>query len=284
MVASDVPEGVGETAVGAAMMRARESARTGGLFVDPYAAAFVAAAPPIFEDGPDADDDPAIAALEAAFEEVVAVRTRFFDDFVTSAVAGGCRQVVILGAGLDTRAFRLDWPSDVRLFELDRPDVLQFKDRVLAEHAAEARCERVTVAVDLDQAGWPTSATDLGLAAARPTAWVAEGLIPYLANDAAERLLVAVGGLSSPGSHLALDHAGGADDAVLRQARSMESMGDIASMWRGGLSDGATRWLAHHGWRTETVHGETLSTAYGRRVSPTTPGLHGVFVTALRLS
>jgi methyltransferase (TIGR00027 family) len=283
-VPNDVPEGVGETAVGAAMMRARESARAGGLFVDRYAAAFVAAAPPIFEDGPDAGDDPAIAALEAAFEEVVVVRTRFFDDFVTRAVASGCRQVVIVGAGLDTRAFRLDWPTGVRFFELDRPDVLRFKDRVLAENSAEPRCERITVAVDLQQSGWSTSATDLGLEPGRPTAWVAEGLIPYLANDAAERLLVAVGGLSSPGSHLALDHAGGADDAVLRQARSMESLTDIASMWQGGLSEGASRWLSHHGWRTETVHGETLSTDYGRGVGPTTNGLHGVFVTAVRLS
>jgi methyltransferase (TIGR00027 family) len=283
-MATDVPEGVGATALGAAMMRARESARAGGLFVDPYAAAFVAAAPPIFEDGPDAEDDPAIAGLEAAFAEVVAVRTRFFDDFVTRAVTSGCRQVVIVGAGLDTRAFRLEWPTDVRLFELDRPDVLRFKERVLAENAASPRCERITVAVDLQQSGWSTSATDLGLEPAKPTAWVAEGLIPYLANDAAGRLLDAVGGLSSPGSHLALDHAGGEDDVVLRQARSMESMADIASMWQGGLSEGASRWLAHHGWRTETVHGETLSIEYGRRVSPATHRLHGVFVTAARPS
>jgi methyltransferase (TIGR00027 family) len=192
--------------------------------------------------------------------------------------------VVIVGAGLDTRAFRLDWPTGVRLFELDRPDVLRFKDRVLTENAAAPRCERITVPVDLEQPDWSTSATDLGLEPGRPTAWVAEGLVPYLANDAAERLLVAVGRSSSPGSHLALDHAGGADDAVLRQARSLDSMTDIASMWQGGLSDGASGWLSQHGWSTQTVHGETLSTDYGRRVSATAHGLHGEFVTAVRLS
>jgi methyltransferase (TIGR00027 family) len=101
------PRGVGETALGAAMMRARESGRPDRLFDDPYAAALVEAAPPVFDEGPSSADDPLIAQLEAAFEVSVAVRTRFYDDFVLAASAAGCRQVVLLGAGLDTRAFRL---------------------------------------------------------------------------------------------------------------------------------------------------------------------------------
>jgi methyltransferase (TIGR00027 family) len=202
-VANDLPEGVAETAVGAAMMRARESARVDRLFDDPYAAVFVAAVPPIFEDGPTPADDPAVAELEAAFEEVVAIRTRFFDDFVTDAVTARCRQVVLVGAGLDTRAFRLDWPEGSRLFELDRPDVLNFKDSVLAKTAAHPPCQRVTVPVDLRQHGWRVTLVKWGFDRTRPTAWVIEGMLPYLTNTAAERLLDAVGALSSPDSRLA---------------------------------------------------------------------------------
>jgi O-methyltransferase involved in polyketide biosynthesis len=84
------PEGIGETAIGAAMMRARETVRAAGLFSDPYAAAFVAAAPPVFEGGPDTEDDPELDALEAAFEDAVVVRTRFFDDFGADATRDGC--------------------------------------------------------------------------------------------------------------------------------------------------------------------------------------------------
>src|SRR5207302_2264839 len=101
------PGGVGETSIGAAMMRARESLRQDPLFDDPFAAAFVDAAPLVFEDGPTVDDDPNLATLEAAFQEAISVRTRFYDDFVLGATAGGVRQVVLLGAGLDSRAFRL---------------------------------------------------------------------------------------------------------------------------------------------------------------------------------
>ena len=279
----DLPEGVAETAIGAAMMRARETARVDRLFDDPYAADFVAAVSSIFANGPTREDDPAIAELEAAFEEVVAVRTRFFDDFVTDAAAAGCRQVVLVGAGLDTRAFRLDWPEGSRLFELDLPEVLSFKDSVLAKNAAQCRCERVTVAVDLQQHGWPVAVLEEGFEPTRPTAWVVEGVVPYLTNDDAERLLVAVDGLSSPDSRLALDHAGAGDDEALRRARSMPSMDEITSMWHGGLTEGASTWLSHHGWETRAVHGKALGWRYGRHADASEHGLHGVLVTARRL-
>jgi len=283
MVSEDAPEGVGETAVGAAMMRARESARPDALFHDPYAAAFVAAAPPIFEEGPTVDDDPAIADLEVAFEEVVAVRTRFFDDFVTDAAGGGCRQVVLVGAGLDTRAFRLDLPQRTRVFELDLPEVLNFKHRVLEARHAEPRCERVTVAADLREHRWPNALIGAGFDPESAAAWVLEGVVPYLTGDEADRALADLTHLSYVGSRVALDHAGGGQDVVLRQAQSMESMEEITSMWQGGLEQGAGRWLAGHGWEAHTVHGDSLSGRYGRRGSPGAAGLHGSFVIANRL-
>jgi methyltransferase (TIGR00027 family) len=273
------PEGVGETAIGAAMMRARESDRVGGLFRDPYAAAFVAEAPPVFEDGPSTDEDPALAALEAAFEEAVAIRTRFYDDFMREASAGRFRQVVALGAGLDTRAFRLDWPTGTRLFELDLPDVLTFKQRVLSRLGAEPRCQRITVEVDL-QEEWAAPVIAAGFESSARTAWIAEGLIPYLASHDAERLLITVGDLSRTGSRLALDHAGIDDDSLLGQARAIPTMGQITGMWKGGLYETADGWLGQHGWQVEQVGHEALAAKYGRRAPS---GSNGGFVTAARL-
>lgn len=261
-------------------MRARETARPEGLFSDPYAAAFVAAAPPIFEDGPDSDDDPELAALEAAFEEAVVVRTRFFDEFGADATRDGCTQAVLVGAGLDTRAFRLDWPIALRLFELDTSQVLAFKDRVLSAQGAMPRCQRIIVPADLEQGDWSARLIDAGFDRSHRTAWIVEGVMPYLRNDAAERLLVAIGRLSSTGSRLALDHAGGASDSLLAQAEAMAPMKEITNMWKGGFADDVALWLAQQGWDPQRVHGASLAAQYGRG---STAGLHGVFVTAQRI-
>jgi methyltransferase (TIGR00027 family) len=278
-MAMRLPDGVSETAVGAAMMRARESARVDRLFDDPYAAAFLAAVPPIFEEGPTTADDPALAALEAAFEEEVVVRTRFYDDFVRAATANACLQVVLVGAGLDTRAFRLDWPSNLRLFELDLPHVLEFKERVLAQEGAKPRCARLTVGVDL-QHDWPATLLAAGFISGDRAAWVIEGLIPYLAQEDADRLLIGVSRLSSPGSRLALDQPNVADDSALSQARAMPTMKQIAAMWKGGLGDNAALWLDQHGWQAETTESKGLGARYGRqRIG----GSRSVFFTATRL-
>jgi methyltransferase (TIGR00027 family) len=148
--------GVSDTALGAAEMRAAESLRADRLVDDPYAAAFVAAAPPLFPDVPSFADETELAALVEAGVTGVGVRTRFFDDQLEGACAAGCRQVVLLAAGLDTRAFRLDWPDGVRVFELDLPALFAFKEHVLAEQRASPRCDRRVVPVDLRE-DWPRS-------------------------------------------------------------------------------------------------------------------------------
>ena len=84
-------EGVSETALGAAEMRAEESRRPDRLFDDPLAAAFVAAAPPLFPDLPSVDDDPELAALKDSFLAGMAIRTRFYDDHLVVACTAGCR-------------------------------------------------------------------------------------------------------------------------------------------------------------------------------------------------
>ena len=144
---------VSRTAVGVAALRAYESSRPDRLFEDPYAAAFAEAgraALPRTEDGH--------ARLGALMYPQVVVRTRFFDDYL---LGGGCTQVVLLAAGLDARAFRLAWPPGTRLFELDLPEVLAFKDDVLAAHGATPACERVVVPADLRE-DWATALREAG--------------------------------------------------------------------------------------------------------------------------
>jgi methyltransferase (TIGR00027 family) len=171
-------EVVGKTALGVAMVRAGESRRSDRLFDDPHAAAFIAAAPHAF------DDEQRVAGRMLAassasswgvtFAAHAVLRTRFFDDYLLDATAGGIRQVVLLGAGLDTRAFRLAWPDGLHVYELDLPDVLDFKDRVLTEQAAKPACGRHVVAADLRE-GITGPLMRAGLSAAARTAWLWKG-------------------------------------------------------------------------------------------------------------
>ncbi|NUP76812.1 MAG: SAM-dependent methyltransferase [Nonomuraea sp.] len=251
--------GVARTAVGAAWLRARESERPDRLFDDPYASAFVAAAG-------HRDEGP------GPFGDHLVFRTRFFDDHLRDT---GCGQVVLLAAGLDSRAFRLAWPSGVRLFELDLPELLAFKDGVLGELGARARCERVAVPVDLREA-WPAALRAAGFDPARPTAWLAEGLLIYLGAEEAGRLLDEVGALSAPGSTLAFEHDPATAAELIERARTMPELRRVAALWKGGLREDATTWLGARGWRTRIVERAALAERYGR------PARDGGFLVAER--
>ena len=274
--------GVGKTALGVAMVRARESRRAGRLFDDPYAQAFVDAAPGAFPEEPKTAGELAalgpMASLGALFYAHGVIRTRFFDDYLTAATAAGCSQVVLLAAGLDTRAFRLPWPKDTRACEVDLPDVLAFKDSVLAAQGAAPRCERTTVPADL-RAGWTAALTRAGYDHARPAAWLAEGLLIYLSAAEARRLLTGISGLSAPGSQLSFEHSPMATAALTGQARQMPAMHQYTKLWKGGLGDDAPRWLTSHRWQPEYRELAATAATYQRPV----PGeAHGGFLTAIR--
>jgi len=260
-------------------MRARESVRDDPLFDDPYAAAFVAAAPPVFADGPTTDEDPELAGLEAAFEAAVSVRTRFYDEYLLAAARSGFRQVVLLGAGLDTRAFRLSWPPATQLFELDVPEVLAFKERVLAQAGAEPGCRRTIIATDLREE-WQDALQTGGFRSNALTAWVAEGVLPYLSNDDTHRLLLNITQLSSSGTTLALDQPSIPDDSLLARAQAMPAMENIASMWQGGLAGTAIGWLRERGWAVEAIDSASLAAQYARNIGTLA---NSGFLTATRL-
>jgi methyltransferase (TIGR00027 family) len=277
------PRGVGKTALGVARVRAHESQREDRLFDDPYAQAFVDAAPGAFPEeqavrgSPDAHGP--LALLGAAFYAHAVIRTRFYDDYLIAATAAGSRQVVLLAAGLDTRAFRLAWPAGTRVFELDLPGVLACKEAVLNARGAVPRCERVTVPADL-RGDWPTQLTAAGFDRARPATWLVEGLIIYLTAGEAGRMLSQVGGLSAPGSRLAFEHDPAGPDALTARARQIPAMRKYASLWKGGLGD-PPGWLAGHGWRPE-FHGlAALGRSYRR---PVPDSARSGFLTAVRVA
>ncbi|MQA98532.1 MAG: SAM-dependent methyltransferase [Streptosporangiales bacterium] len=275
-------KGVAKTALGVAMVRARESLRDNRLFNDPYAQKFLDAAPRAFLEEPTSAKELAalgpLASLGAVFAFHGVLRTRFFDDYLLTATTAGCAQVVLLAAGLDTRALRLPWPGGVRVFELDLPELFAFKEAVLAACDAPPTCERGIVPVDLRES-WTGELATAGFDPTAPTTWLAEGLLLYLTADETAHLLTAVGELSAPGSQLAFEHGDIAGSALLAQARGMPTMDQYASLWKGGLGEDAPGWLSRHGWQPQLHDLAELAACYGRPV----PGpSSGGFLTAVR--
>ena len=128
------------------------------------------------------------------------VRTKYFDEYFVEATDNGVRQVVILASGLDSRAYRLPWPDGTVVYEIDQPQVIEFKTTTLAGIGAQPTATRRTVAIDL-RADWPTALQAAGLDTTAPTAWLAEGLLIYLPPDAQDRLFDNITALSAPGKH-----------------------------------------------------------------------------------
>jgi methyltransferase (TIGR00027 family) len=277
-------QGVGKTALGVALIRARESRRDDRLFDDPYAQAFVDTAPGAFPEEPRTGKQLAapgpLDSLGAVFHAHAVIRTRFFDDYLAAAAAAGCLQVVLPAAGLDTRAFRLAWPQRTRVFEADLPDVLAFKDTVLAACGAVPRCERITVPADLRE-DWTAELTRAGFNATRPAAWLAEGLLLYLTAHEARQLLTGVTELSAPGSQLSFEHSPMGGASLTATARQMPTMQQYTTLWKGGLGDDAPGWLAGHGWPPRFHELAELASSYRR---PVTDPARGGFLTAMRRS
>jgi len=272
--------GVGKTALGVALVRARESRRPDRLFDDPYAAAFVTASPGAFAQVSTTTGEPGEpeAGVGAAFAFHAVLRTRFFDDCLLQACREGIRQVVLLAAGFDTRAFRLSWPAGVRLFELELPDVLAFKEPILRQQHAREGCHRLALPVDL-RGDWPSAVRRAGLDPQAPTAWLAEGLMIYLSATEAEQLLSSIGRLSAAGSRVAFEHGSALDAATAARAAATPGMADYASLWKGGLGQDTAHWLTEHGWSVRMHDRAALAGSYGRAL----PGSSaGAFLTAIR--
>jgi methyltransferase (TIGR00027 family) len=203
-----------------------------------------------------------------AMSEQITVRTRYFDEFFLQATGSGIRQAVILASGLDTRAYRLPWPSGTVVYEIDQPEVIDFKTRTLAGLGAEATAQRRTVAIDLRD-DWPSALAEAGLDTRKPTAWSAEGLLVYLPPDAQDRLFDNIAALSAPGSRIATEHldlrAIPSDWAqkLTERSRRIGSNINLAELFYTGDRNTASEYLTAHGWRVDIRTTEQAFAANG---------------------
>ncbi len=244
----DITTSVGSTALLVAAARALEAQRDDPLAVDPYAEVFCRAAGGSWADVVDgnAADHRLKSEWGEVFQTFVGARTRFYDNYFRRACAEGVRQMVILAAGLDCRAYRLDWPAATVVFELDQPQVLEFKRAVLADHGASPSAERREVAVDLRE-DWPKALLHSGFDPARASAWLAEGLLMYLPGSAQEQLYTGIDSLTTPGSQVALEEMQSlpaeALDAKRAQERAQEGKKPARSSASSTTRSTAMRWL-----------------------------------------
>ncbi len=282
----DLASSVGATATMVAAARAVASKGPNAVIDDPFAEPLVRAVGVDFftrmasgELKPadlDGAADGSTAATSMGFRNLtdgMAARTRFFDDFFLEATRAGVRQAVILASGLDARAYRLPWPAGTVVFEIDQPQVIEFKTATLTELGAQPTADRRAVAVDL-RYDWPAALKDAGFDPSAPTAWIAEGLFGYLPPDAQDRPLDQITELSPPGSRLGAEGVPTITDADEEEIR--ERMQTVTDHWRAQgfdldfselifLGDRAevTGYLQEHGWTTIATSANELLTQYG---------------------
>jgi methyltransferase (TIGR00027 family) len=261
----DLASSVGATATFVASGRAMATKDPRGLINDPFAEPLVRAVGLDFftkmMDGEldlDASEDATPERIQAMIDGM-AVRTKYFDDYFINATETGVRQAVILASGLDARAYRLPWPAGTVVYELDQPQVIEFKTTTLAGIGAEPTATRRTVPIDLRQ-DWPAALQEAGLDIAAPTAWLAEGLLIYLPPEAQDRLFDNITALSVPGSTIATEFVPGIIDFDAERVRDMSGVFrehgvdvDMASLVYSGQRNHVVDYLRAKGWDVEGV-------------------------------
>lgn len=261
----DLASSVGITATIVAAGRAMATKDPRGLINDPFAEPLVRAVGlDLFTKMMDGElDMSAIADVSPAVARAMvdgnAVRTKYFDDYVLNAAGRGIRQVVILASGLDTRAYRLPWPTGTVLYEIDQPQVMEFKATTLAELGARSLTTLRALSIDL-RADWPTALRAAGLDSAAPTAWLAEGLLMYLRPADQDRLFDNITTLSASGSRIATEFVTSIVDFDAERARTISNPFrdhgvdiDLASLVYTGQRNHALDYLGAKGWQLEGV-------------------------------
>jgi methyltransferase (TIGR00027 family) len=274
----DLATSVGATATGVAVGRALASRGANPLINDPFAEPLVRAVGVEFftrlargELNPAEVDDNGEWGMQR-MRDVMAVRTRFFDDFFVEATNGGIRQAVILAYGLDARAYRLPWPAGTMMYEIDQPRVIEFKTTTLYELGAAPTADRRAVGMDLRH-DWPTALRGAGLDPTAPTAWSAEGLMPFLPPEIQDRLLDDITMLSAAGSRLATENVPDAGRLVPRMADRMREVTDrwrqhgfdveMTDLWYPGDRSDVVDYLNTHGWEATATRVADLFAAHG---------------------
>ena len=259
-------DSISHTARIVAAKRAIEQMNSNPLFEDPYAAAL-------------AGDE--VENLLAKWREVahrqhraledvilkrtryIAIRTRYFDDLLQSTLPRLAQpQIVILGSGLDTRAYRFQWPPETQVFEVDLPGVLNYKAEVLQQ--VSPVCHHHLIGGDLEnlQTGWVKGLLEVGLDKDAPTIWLLEGVSMYLPESAVYSLLRTISALSSSGSVLGVDGVTSGSIAAAQRARKADR-GRVIRNWQFGCDD-PQQLLKNYGWNAEVSQPQDIGKAYGR--------------------
>jgi methyltransferase (TIGR00027 family) len=265
----DILSSVGYTALLVAGWRAVHALSEEPLARDDYAQHFITASADPYLTGVLAN--PPTSEDATAFPRLYGVQTRFFDEFFLSAAADGIRQAVIVAAGLDSRAYRLAWPTETTVFEVDQPKVLEFKEHVLAQHGAKPTAHRISVAADLRD-NWTVPLQAAGLDPRQRTAWSVEGVLPYLTGAAQDALFERIHALSAPASRVAVGALGSRlDQAQLTALEAthpgvnMSGEADFSALTYDDDKTSPADWLADHGWTVDPVRtNPELQAAYGR--------------------
>lgn len=269
----DITTSVGATALFVAASRALEANKAQPLVVDPYAEMFCRAVGGEWADVLDgkAPDNKLMSEFGSHFVNYQAARTKYFDDYFYGAADAGARQIVIPAAGLDSRAYRLAWPDQTVVFELDQPQVLEFKREVLARSGEAPTAERREIPVDLRD-DWSSALRTAGFDPSSPSAWLVEGLLVYLPAAAQADLFTGIDGLAARGSHVAVDDGKPFNDELFRAARDEEqTSADSAKFFTLIYNEQhapAIDWFTAHGWRGTDV--ELVD--YCRQISRPVPG------------
>ncbi|ART72190.1 SAM-dependent methyltransferase [Mycobacterium dioxanotrophicus] len=269
----DLASSVGATATGVAASRALASRVPEPLISDPFAQPLVDAVGVDYymrlaEGRLDADDADALDPHVIA--DGMAIRTRYFDDFLLAAVDAGIRQAVILASGLDARAYRLSWPAGMTVFELDQPAAVEFKTRTLADLGATPTADLRTIGIDLRH-DWPAALRAQGFDPHAPTAWIAEGLLGYLPPDAQDRLFDNITTLSAAGSRIAtdwIDEQSQLDNDRVRaladhQREQGMELDDLSDLIFTGERNAVAQYLTDSGWLPETTTAERMFAIHG---------------------
>jgi methyltransferase (TIGR00027 family) len=213
--------------------------------------------------------------------------TKSFDDALQRVVnESAITQVVIMSAGMDTRAFRLEWPSTVRIFEIDRADVFHHKEMVLDRLRARATCRRRTVQADLSRS-WSPALLRAGFVPKRKTAFLMERA-QYFDSAVMTRLLHEINTLSSPGSWMGLacmTEETRVSPFMTPFLQKLEALG--FPPWKFGVDDPES-WLATLGWEATSVVAGAPEASYGRwpyaYIPRSTPAIPRAFLTQAWMS
>ncbi|MGC2652122.1 MAG: class I SAM-dependent methyltransferase [Mycobacterium sp.] len=274
----DLATSVGATATGVAVGRALASRGAGALINDPFAEPLVrAVGVDFFTRLVSGELDPAEVDGDNQFgmarmRDMMAIRTRFFDDFFVQAADSGIRQAVILASGLDARAYRLAWPAGTTVYEIDQPQVIEFKTQTMTDLGAQPTAEHRLVAVDLRH-DWPAALKDAGFDIGQPAAWSAEGLLPFLPPEAQDRLLDNITELSTTGSRLATENLPDSARSVPEMTERMRQVTDrwrehgfdveMTDLWYDGERPDVIDYLNAHSWQASAVSAADLFASHG---------------------